>query len=678
MRNLRSWVDPRSYRPLVLLVVASLVVMLVPLAVDVGDALFFMIPRWVRNSMAQGMILTLIALGLGRLWRVRTTDGWPIEPEGTESGARTAAARWMPWALRLAVLSLAFPLLTNPDGIGFADWDFVLDKFEAARRTILVWGQFPWWNPWSRGGFPLAAEPQIGAISMATPLILSFGTGVGLRLAAILCLLIAVEGTYRLAWLWFRDPWAAAATALVYAMNGAVLVTVSLGYVLAMSYCSVPWLAYFAARIGRRFSDGLWLGFWMGFVILNGIQYLSLYAVPLTAMIWLRAFRLQPPGRHRALLVHTAAAVGVFFLICGWRLCTMLPVLLEDKREQVTFWDETPLSLLRYLLSRPRPGWNLELSAAAGSVFGELNSYVGPVVLALALVSLAFGWRWWHTLAIVCFWLAIGSVRWYQPSAWLAAWPLIGSAHVVTRWRYLAFLGVGFASGSVLARWRASPRRSLRALAALLVGIIAADFLVLGHQQLPLAFSTRPTPDLFPGPPVPDIVNVRDGLGYPCTLMGYGIIRGYEPMLSYYRDAPTLRVAREDPGYRGEAWTDRGPVRPILWSPNRLVFQVEPGQEVHVNQNPGSWWWANGRPAFPGRRCAELTTPFTAAADERGRLVLEIHPRGLGAGVGLHVLGASLVALAWLCRPRTGRSDPPTATDRPVVEVASVTLNIFM
>ncbi len=96
------------------------------------------------------------------------------------------------------------------------------------------------------------------------------------------------------------------------------------------------------------------------------------------------------------------------------------------------------------------------------------------------------------------------------------------------------------------------------------------------------------------------------------------MIRGYEPMLSYRRDAPTLRKARGEPGYRGEAWTDEGEIRPLSWSPNRLVFRVRPGQEVFINQNPGSWWRVNGRPAFEGRRCAEPTLPFAARADDDG------------------------------------------------------------
>jgi hypothetical protein len=243
-------------------------------------------------------------------------------------------------------------------------------------------------------------------------------------------------------------------------------------------------------------------------------------------------------------------------------------------------------------------------------------------------------------------------VRWYHPSYWLASWPIVGSAHVVTRWRFLAMLGLAFAAGSVLARWRASQRWALRTLAVLLFSVIALDFIVLGHQQFPLAFGVEPTPELFPGPPVPEIVNVGDGMGFPCTTRGYGVIRGYEPMLSYYRNAPTLRMAREDAGYRGEAWTENGTVRPVVWSPNRLIFQVNPGEVVHINQNPGSWWWVNGRPAFQGLRCAELNVPFTVMADERGRLELQIHPRGLAFGVGLHIVGAFLVALAWVLRPR--------------------------
>ena len=57
-------------------------------------------------------------------------------------------------------------------------------------------------------------------------------------------------------------------------------------------------------------------------------------------------------------------------------------------------------------------------------------------------------------------------------------------------------------------------------------------------------------------------------------------------------------------------------------------------------------------PRVPGPPLRELTVPFIVTADERGRIELQIHPRGLAFGIGLHFLGAFLVALAWVLRPR--------------------------
>ena len=104
--------------------------------------------------------------------------------------------------------------------------------------------------------------------------------------------------------------------ALVYGLNGAVSVGLAAGYIIVMSYCSLPWLAYHALRIGGRFSHGVWLGFWMAFTLLNGLQYVSLYAVVLASAVWLRALRVQPRGQRGELFRNTMAAIGVFLGIC--------------------------------------------------------------------------------------------------------------------------------------------------------------------------------------------------------------------------------------------------------------------------------------------------------------------------------------------------------------------------
>jgi hypothetical protein len=71
---LRPWVDTKSYRPLIALVVVSLGVFLAPLALDVAYAVFLGVPLWLRNAIGQGLFLTLGGFGLRRLWQVRSTD----------------------------------------------------------------------------------------------------------------------------------------------------------------------------------------------------------------------------------------------------------------------------------------------------------------------------------------------------------------------------------------------------------------------------------------------------------------------------------------------------------------------------------------------------------------------------------------------------------------------------
>ena len=137
------------------------------------------------------------------------------------------------------------------------------------------------------------------------------------------------------------------------------------------------------------------------------------------------------------------------------------------------------------------------------------------------------------------------------------------------------------------------------------------------------------------------------------------MIEGYQPLLSYYRNAPTLRLWVGHPDYVGESWTARGPVEPVEWSPNRLVFQVEPHEEVHVNQNPGSWWLVNGERRFADLRCAVMMEPFAVEADDEGRLVLQVRPPDLWVAPVLHGVGLLLVVAAWPWR----RPPPPPDTE---------------
>ena len=624
----------RSYHRAIGLIVGGVGVFLIT---ELGRDLFFAIPWPVRKGFGW-----VGFFGLGGYFLKRMVVGGGLNSSSLPDGARHGSDRWPAIGLAGLCAVLAFPILRHPGYLGFGDWDLFLGKYEAARRTILLWGQFPWWDPWSRGGFPLAANPQCGVLGVAMPLVLLFGTTVGLRLATIVCFMLAAEGARRLARVWLVDPVAAATVGLIYALNGGVLVAAVAAYHVSMCYPSLPWMLYFIFRLERRPVDGLWLGAWGAFNLLNGIQYFTVYIILIVAIVWLRRAWNIPDSDRRRLIAHTVLASGTFLLLTGWRLATTLLVYHDFPRSHSSVYSESLWSMIIHVLNRPSAK---TLAAMDIPYFWETTCYTGPIVPFLALLSIRRGWRWWHTLAAGCFWLASGALQWYQPSYWLAHFPLFATMHVVTRWRFMAMLGVALAAGSTLAEWRKSDRRFLRRLALLAIALIGFDYISYGFEVLPVAFSVRPVPDLFPGPDLRagPIVQVAESQGFTAISRGYGVILGYEPLIGYDRRAPTARSWREADSYVAEHWTDRGPVTPEFWSPNAIVLKVEPHEVVYVNQNPGSWWRVNGEILYGGLRCAEKDRPFEARADAMGRLVLKIHPRGLELGAALHGIGLLMV-----------------------------------
>ncbi len=173
--------------------------------------------------------------------------------------------------------------------------------------------------------------------------------------------------------------------------------------------------------------------------MLSGIQYPTFYG------LLMRRPRLDPSVTRSTwpllgrFLGHTVAAIGVGLALAGWRLSTTAQVLADFPGKQSAF-DASVGDVLDWMLYRP--GFSV-LEAATSTYFWETACYVGPIVLFLALISLVQGWRWWHTLTILCLWLALGSVRWTHPSYWLAQGPVFSTMHVATRWRIPAMLGLG-------------------------------------------------------------------------------------------------------------------------------------------------------------------------------------------------------------------------------------------
>ena len=71
-------------------------------------------------------------------------------------------------ALLLAFTGLVYlPFVAVPGSCPLSeDFDWVMASFEAVRKIIVEYGQFPWWNPWQFGGVPGFADPQMPVFSL--------------------------------------------------------------------------------------------------------------------------------------------------------------------------------------------------------------------------------------------------------------------------------------------------------------------------------------------------------------------------------------------------------------------------------------------------------------------------------------------------------------------------------
>jgi hypothetical protein len=608
------------------------------LAVLLGPDLFLAIPWSVRWGVGKALLIAIVALAI---WRSPPRP-WVLHPPDRSVGHVAAAL-----ALQAVTLSFVLPLFSHPGYFPERDWDLHMQWYEAIRVSVLHWRQFPWWNPWCCGGFPLAADPQVGLVSIDTPLVLAFGTPVGLRLAAVTYFMLATEGARRLARLWLPSPFAVAAAAAVYGWNGAIIHYAVSGHALTMSYPFLPWMLVYAFRIDRGPGMAVALGVAAAFSVLTIIQYPTAYALLITLAVLFWGFLGQPRGGRVRYLLHLGLAGGVFLALAGGRMVLTGLVVTDFPRDLMTPFDNTPWEVLRALLSR---GVTPPRISVGSNFVPEASCYVGAVPVLAMLASLRRGWQWWHTLAFICFALSMGQYHWYQPSSLIRNWPVFKAMYMVGRWRIPGVLGLALAAGDELQYWLSRTRLAQSAAAALAV-LVVLDLAVYAHQCLPTTFNVPPEEILNPGPPTPRVINLEyfeaNAMTQACesTALGYGVIRGYCPLLGYDRvRRETARLWRGHPQYVGEFWSGSTALEPVSWSPNRVVLRAQPGQEVECNMNPGSWWRVNGQPVSAAQRCAEPTERFVARADEQGFIRLEVHPRGLGAAAAATAAGVLLAA----------------------------------
>ena len=604
-------------------------------------------------------------------------------------------------AVVAAVLWQVAPLLTPPyatqaivgtDTYRSHDWLEVAKLDFYARKSLLEWGQIPWWNPLLAGGTPQFSHPSDGTAGpMILPSVL-VGETLGMKLNI---LLVALAGAIGVLLLLRRvilvSPVASAVGAIAYAWSGWLPSRVAVGFYESCLMAAWPivlalWLMPGDPRPRRRR--------WAAAAVITwalAVQLQLALPVLVLLMVLVGATAASQRALARKPLDKVVPAGGLAILALGGLLgaikfLPMLDLLGRGDFREARLYPTHPDAWYRsfdqlwYALFHHVPAVPMYDADGAPRVQEYMTLQPGLGALLLAAVGAVVVARRWRIHKATPF-LVAGAVFLYLsfgPWAPLDAFrglrllPLFGSMRGPLRYFNYPILlmicllaGVGMHQLSGLLRNR---RRALYAagFAVLLCLPASLDSRDLYRSSFLYAAESLPAPALWRS----EGLSTRSGGRSPTlNLRKYTNVRRGVPTIYVPEDIP-MQVplmpavwiepdgqTTPEPKYVGEVWlvdAAAGSADVVTWRGGELVtaHSLTRPTTVVLNQNPWDGWTCGDRTVVA--HAGHLA--FEAPAGEAGTTTCRWRPPGLAVGAALSALGllGTLALWPW-ARRRPGR-----------------------
>lgn len=505
-------------------------------------------------------------------------------PDGSVSSTSpspplSAALRSLLFVLLAAVL--VAPLFRSPAAYPDTyDFRYFLAWLEAGRRSLLWYGDFPLWNPWTCGGQVYLANPQSTIAAPTFVLTLLFGTALGAKLTLVAYLFFAQDGMYRLARAYDIDDDASLLAALGFAGCGWFGLHLSVGHLNFAGAALLPYMLLCQRRAHSQLEWAIPLGALMAWLI--GLGGTTTPAVA-TVCLALGALAALIQRRDAQPVWALLGAVLATVLIGAVRLLPALQFALDHPRPM----NQTDFNLLPFLLQSAVEWRGLGPVPGKPYAFHEygwkLPILIWPL-LGAGLRSLRTRWDLW-LLFVVGLAIAAGSALPLGPWVLLKKLPLFRDLRVPSRYIVISALSASLLAAESAQRLLSG--RSLRRVAMwLLFGAFAIECSVYTaglYRSTPLtAF-----PSASAGSPFYQVQSHWRTM-LPDLLLNHGVIGCDE-------EAPLQRAKELDLGDVPQARLldpSAGQVTVTSFAPSRIVLHVELRSDslVLVNSNWNEHW----------------------------------------------------------------------------------------
>jgi hypothetical protein len=389
----------------------------------------------------------------------------------------------------LFALVFSYPLLGHLGTAGLGrDWNLNLEMAWATWDSVTRLHQFPWYQPWVCGGYPIFADPESRILTPFFLLHLILGPVVGLHVEVVAHIAIGFAGAYFLARVLTISPLGAVACAATFMGSSWYYLHMGVGHVWALGYVYAPWI--FALFYLSAVTPAAIL---LALVLYEGS---TVYPLPYTVLL-LGALAIILAAERRSLrpFIVFAGIVALALILSGPKLISMFRTLGGFARPWPADEVNPPALLVQSLFSRNQ---NLMRSPPIGSIipgFWEYGAYISPIFATLAVVGVLSNFRRalpWLILSGLLFITAMGAVGRYSPWVQLHHLPFLYEWRVPSRSLILVSLCLG-----VLTGFGTDRLANHKLIAIVLLGAAMLDCWLIGPPSLREALGWPPPPGVL-------------------------------------------------------------------------------------------------------------------------------------------------------------------------------------
>jgi hypothetical protein len=556
-------------------------------------------------------------------------------------------------------------LFLHPLALGSYDWDLHAFYYAETIKSVVEYGQAPFWSPWYCGGNALWQNPQVALLSPVYLLIGIMPLAVAIKVAIVIHVWLAMVGMHsiltRVVGLTF-GPGIAYAAAL-FAFSGAGALHVAVGHSNFLTQFYLPSLFYFAFRAIETGSLRACCAAaaMLALTIVNG----GLHMMPIVVLgLAVIAAGAAWPGRTIRPLAITAAIGLIGLLYAAPKLGPVLSLVgshqFWDTRTMVPHPDQMTLSMLMASFLDASQSVTSKMSSVQQAGWWEYGNYIGELGLLLIVASMVVNLvrplqqaRWVRPIAaaaLLFLVLTAGEFGGYAPATWLGKVPGFSLFRLNSRYTigFVLFGAMAMAQASrglaARLRWTSTLHVTLTLVCIAAIAqltIVNGRVLASTFDVAPLSagFSVGGGTSMVPQEAQPDP-----------TAAGSPMLRAImanRTMLNCYEPLQLTHRAQDG---RPLVWTTPpAEILGVTFTPNRVQFgalvPTDRAARIYFNQNFLDGWTSSAgpvllEPGVNGPAYVEL------APGQTGRFTLAFYPPSLTLSIVVFACACAFTVIA--------------------------------